>query len=277
MGGSSIDIFGRSSKGRAGKQGERGIGFNLTPEGNFDLRKKRVCNAANPVDEQDVATKSFVHHSLNHRTSIDNKNNTFSIKKKRLIDVNDPVNPSDAVTKSFLQNKALLLEANNEVFDARNKRLGNVGAAASLADAVNLKYLHDNSICKVEATLLDPKTKVESKAFVFNANKLSIDNMGPPATGESAVPWGFLENCLRHLTMSLMHEIADSAIALRKEIYYITRSAKKRPELETHLNSIESSINRTWRSALEMEDKPRKSYSWDERIKARLWSDKLYE
>ena len=48
----------RVEKGRP--QGERGIGFHLTAENNFNIRNKRLTNVGDPVEGTDATTKKFV-------------------------------------------------------------------------------------------------------------------------------------------------------------------------------------------------------------------------
>ena len=49
-----------SGQGERGEPGLPGIGFNLTDDGNFDLDSKRLTDVADPVDDQDAATKKYV-------------------------------------------------------------------------------------------------------------------------------------------------------------------------------------------------------------------------
>ena len=65
---------------------------------------------------------------------------------------------------------------------------------------------------------------------------------------------------------------------LRKELYHvIPRSKKSKQQLSDHFNTIEGSIDRSWRDAVEVPHLPRKKYSKEELVKAKIWSDKLYE
>ena len=49
-----------TEQGERGEPGLPGIGFNLTDDGNFDLDSKRLTDVADPVDDQDAATKNYV-------------------------------------------------------------------------------------------------------------------------------------------------------------------------------------------------------------------------
>ena len=47
-------------KGEKGDPGLPGIGFNLTDDGSFDIDSKRLTDLAEPKDNSDAATKSYV-------------------------------------------------------------------------------------------------------------------------------------------------------------------------------------------------------------------------
>ena len=49
-----------TGRGERGEPGLPGIGFNLDDDGNFDLDSKRLTDVADPVDDQDAATKKYV-------------------------------------------------------------------------------------------------------------------------------------------------------------------------------------------------------------------------
>ena len=47
-----------TGKGEKGDPGPPGIGFKLTDDGDFDLDAMRLTDVADPVDDQDAATKN---------------------------------------------------------------------------------------------------------------------------------------------------------------------------------------------------------------------------
>ena len=51
--------YGSSGQGRQGKQGLPGIGFKLTPEGNFNIDDKRLVNVAKPEEDADAVIKKY--------------------------------------------------------------------------------------------------------------------------------------------------------------------------------------------------------------------------
>ena len=57
----SVNIFGASKTiGKGSRKGERGIGFQLTVNGDYDIDDKKLTNVAKPISENDAATKSYV-------------------------------------------------------------------------------------------------------------------------------------------------------------------------------------------------------------------------
>ena len=62
MGYSNGQVQSSSDSGKAhkGDPGLPGIGFNLTDDGNFDLDGKRLTDVADPIDNEDAATKGYV-------------------------------------------------------------------------------------------------------------------------------------------------------------------------------------------------------------------------
>lgn len=55
-----IDKFGRHTANLSGPAGRAGIGFSLDSLGNFDISDKRLCNLANPLNDNDACTKIYV-------------------------------------------------------------------------------------------------------------------------------------------------------------------------------------------------------------------------
>lgn len=61
----SVDVFGRqltsrhgvkSVSGGRGSRGPPGNGFNITADGQYDIDNKRLCNVANPTEQNDAVT-----------------------------------------------------------------------------------------------------------------------------------------------------------------------------------------------------------------------------
>ena len=69
--GYSNGLLEQSEKSGNGKPGLPGIVFLLTDDGNFDINDKRLTDVADPVNNKDAATKSYVHNHLGSRPNSD--------------------------------------------------------------------------------------------------------------------------------------------------------------------------------------------------------------
>ena len=61
-----------------------GIGFSLTADGHYHIRKKRLTNVSSPVDYNDTATKKFVTDILKTKAGTTYVNNELATLKKRV-------------------------------------------------------------------------------------------------------------------------------------------------------------------------------------------------
>ena len=97
----SVDKFGRheSSFIHQVLRGPPGEGFQLTEDGNFDLKRKRVCNLADPInDEEAVNLKTIRTLTLN----CDTNDVMFDGKNKRIKNIASAIGDADAVSRQYL-------------------------------------------------------------------------------------------------------------------------------------------------------------------------------
>ena len=244
-----IDIFGRSIKARPGKPGAPGIGFNLNSQGDFDLKNKKLTNVKDPQGEQDAATQAYVKRTLDDRASLNSDDNSLNFNKRRLINIDSPKNDADAVNLTHLRNTAICFS--NGSFDARDQRLSNVKNPTHDLDAVNAKIFYSRSLCCDEI-----ENNYGDREWLFDAKHMRISNLGDTFFTNDAVSGRILIEALK-LTLKLIElELADFAIALRQNFM-------KKPDknLQNLLNSISSSVDRSWRGALQIEEK---AYSYND-------------
>src|SRR5207253_1209352 len=113
-----VDKFGQSSKPvstGSGPRGERGIGFVLTANGNYDLGNKRLTKVGTAILPTDAATlskitelKENVKRTLeNEVLSLDPSDGNFNGMKKRIRDVAFPRQSNDAVNKVYVDRNFL--------------------------------------------------------------------------------------------------------------------------------------------------------------------------
>ena len=93
-----------TGRGERGEPGLPGIGFNLTDDGNFDLDNKRLTDLADPVDDQDAATKKYV----------DDHIHSGAVSKKYVDDEN--ARQDIAINSKAEKNEVALLSAKNNIF-----------------------------------------------------------------------------------------------------------------------------------------------------------------
>ena len=92
---------------------EPGIGFNLTDDGNFDLDSKRLTDLADPVDDQDAATKKYV----------DDHVHSGAVSKKYVDDEN--ARQDIAINSKAEKNEVALLRAKDNI-NMNNFRIFNL-------------------------------------------------------------------------------------------------------------------------------------------------------
>lgn len=61
----SIDVFGRKLGRSESSRGPPGIGYKLTPDGDYDVEKRRIINLAEPKELQDAITLQYLKTECN--------------------------------------------------------------------------------------------------------------------------------------------------------------------------------------------------------------------
>ena len=107
----SIDVFGRTSKKTASSvQGPRGIGFQLTSDGQYDMQKKRICNVDEPIDDKDAVTLSSVKKIINSEIQSKNIDSVTLNVVKNTIDseiklIESKINDNTSLSLNEIQSK----------------------------------------------------------------------------------------------------------------------------------------------------------------------------
>ena len=85
----SVDVFGRSDiKSKIGVRGSPGIGYKLTKDGHYDISRKRLCNLAEALDDDDAVS--------------------LHVLKKRMTD--DHTKVQKDITRNFKSSENLITE-----------------------------------------------------------------------------------------------------------------------------------------------------------------------
>jgi hypothetical protein len=143
----SVDKFGRHLSVGQSQRGPKGDGFEHTPDGNFNIQNKRLCNVANAVDNKDCVNLETLNLSLgNYISTIDEK-----LKEK---DKNVEISLGNCLTKN-----------DHKVFDAKSGIISNLSKPKHMYDAVNFLYFAESiaDITFAIYSLLHKKKKKKTK------------------------------------------------------------------------------------------------------------------
>ncbi|ORP54763.1 hypothetical protein B7954_17020, partial [Vibrio cholerae] len=121
----SVDKFGRheSTLSHEFLRGPPGEGFFLTQDGHYDLKKKRICNVADPVESEEAANLKTIRLLTLNCESVDRM---FDAKNKQIQNVAYAENELDAVNRGFLMKEVNKLK--QELNDKINMILKNKGS-----------------------------------------------------------------------------------------------------------------------------------------------------
>ena len=157
----------KSKTGKAGLPGARGIGFNLTAGGDYDMQNKKLVNCADGTADKDAVNKKQMETYVSSAAVKGDKGDGFNLTKdgdydmqnKKLVNCADGTADKDAVNKKQMEtyvSSAAIKGDKGEGFkltsggdyDMQNKKLVNCADATANKDAVNKqqmeKYVNDN-------------------------------------------------------------------------------------------------------------------------------------
>ena len=118
--------------GERGEPGLPGIGFQLTDDGNFDLDSKRLTDVADPVDDQDAATKKYVDDHI-----------TSGAASKKYVD-DENAKQDIAINSKAEKNSVLMLDGTKSMtgnLQMGSKRIRGLADGSDDGDAINLRQL----------------------------------------------------------------------------------------------------------------------------------------
>ena len=121
-----------TGRGEKGDPGFPRIGFNLTDDGNFDLEKKRLTDVAEPVDDQDAATKKYVDDHVSRNAA----------SKKYVDDEN--AKQDIAINSKAEKDQVLMLDGSSVMksnIDMDTYKIVHLGDGSIPGDAVNYSQL----------------------------------------------------------------------------------------------------------------------------------------
>lgn len=119
----SVDKFGRHERSFAHEvfRGPPGDGFQLTQDGNYDLKRKRLCNLADPLSNEEAVNLKIIRTLTLNCESADGM---FDAKNKRIQNIAKASEDNDAVNREFVLGEINKLKNNlNEKIDKISSRL----------------------------------------------------------------------------------------------------------------------------------------------------------
>ena len=174
--GCSNGLLEQSEKSGKGAPGLPGIAFLLTSDGNFDINDKWWTYVADPVNNKEAATKSYVDNHLGRRPSSDvSKAYVDSENAKQDIAINDKASKCDLDDK-------LNFDGNNQMngsLDMNNNKLVNLSAGTDDNNAVTKSQLDSHTIAvadKANKSYVDSENGKQYIAIADKASKSYVDS-----------------------------------------------------------------------------------------------------
>lgn len=187
----SVDKFGRHSdhiKIR-GTKGPPGEGFELTNDGDYNMKNKKLCNVGNAVASNDAVNLAMLENQSTKyvgKSSIPGEE-VWDAHMMQIRYVGEPKKETDAVNVSFLR-KCTISDVNTRLeWKCRKRRLVDVADPINGLDAVNQQTLKRtlNGCLRLTDEPLPTRE--------WDANNLVIKNVGTPKDESDAVNKGWIK------------------------------------------------------------------------------------
>lgn len=155
----------------------------------YSFHQYNIKDVAYPVDDGDAVNLTFVKNNcpLFDTGKVDFKGYVLS-------QVRDPIKGSDGATKTYVDSKGPYSTKTYWTFS--NKRLVSVGDPKDLNDAVTVRYMNDNSLCKLGNGIKQ-----------FDGKAHTISNIANPLQLDDAVNKRYLKQVLADLGYAIYSNI----------------------------------------------------------------------
>ena len=174
-----------------GIQGAPGVGFRLTPDGNFDITGKKLTNVGAPAANSDAATKKYVDDTkTSHTSSGLTVNSNIDMKDTyRILNLKSPSDADEPATKQYADSTFLDRGGNRGMIAnlvMNNYRIKRVADPTSSTDATTKRYV-DN----LASTTLNTAT---SSRNIDMQNKFRITNLQTPVDPHEPPTKSYVDN-----------------------------------------------------------------------------------
>ena len=172
-----------------GLQGAPGVGFNLTPDGNYDMSKRKLTNVGAPTGNTDAATKKYVDDNSSSSSSELTIDSNIDMKDRyRILNLKSPLDADEPATKqyadsTFYDRRGIRPMDGN--VDMNNFRIFNLPAPTGPKQPIPLvlgdfKYLHVAGTNKMTNNL--------------NMDNKSIIHLRPPTNDSDAATKKYVDD-----------------------------------------------------------------------------------
>ena len=138
----------KGDKGPKGATCASGTGFNLTSDRNYDMQNKKLTNAAEGTNSNDVVNKKQMDDELAKKVnnSGDTMSGVLNMGNNKITDLATPTNDSDACTKKYLIDTCMTQNGRGDL-NLEGKKLYNVSQTFKTEDLIpDIKYIKNHSI-----------------------------------------------------------------------------------------------------------------------------------
>ncbi|GFU15683.1 ULP_PROTEASE domain-containing protein [Trichonephila clavipes] len=146
-----LSAVGNTSSTESGCLGAPGNGFELTEDGEYDMKNKILRNTKDPIESSDASTKRYVDKLK--RKSIQLNGDVFNAQGKRIDNVEDPQEDMNAVNNRYLKQNLLPLSEKintleedsltlkSDKYDGKGKIISNIEDPIDKKDVVTKAHL----------------------------------------------------------------------------------------------------------------------------------------
>ena len=178
--------YGSSGQGKQGKQGLPGIGFKLTPEGNFNIYDKRLVNVAKPEEDADAVIKKYADDELYKKANTTSHDNL----------------------KAELANKADLQTLNVQTFQSKIRIPEFDSASQGSQEVVILTHIRQTYLNKKAGGIVENVIRFAGDAD----NKRQVLGLGTPLRDDAATSKAYVD-----AELTEKHDAFDKSDSLNRK------------------------------------------------------------
>ena len=167
--------FGIKKQNKIIYKGERGIGFKLTVDNNYDIDNKKLTNVADPNENKDAINKDYFDNVFtSFKGTYLKKNEDVDMNGKAIKNLSWPHDNNDAVPKKYLYLYGLLFDNKSNSFNAKDKKIVKALDPEDQQDVATKNYV-DN----LDSAIQDSMVQRINKLKTYVDEKINSTTSGP--------------------------------------------------------------------------------------------------